>query len=120
MKTTTAFALETLSVFDPVKITLSKDGEITCKKCKSTKPNGLSMTEVIKYDPTNIYLDTPTVGNKIHILQQGTIPHREDLNYRLNDKIYCKNGKLTKEKTNNVIGKVIPQGIYIDFLSTSN
>lgn len=119
MKTTTAFAKSTMSTFDPVKISI-KEGSRVCKKCTSSQANGLSMTEVIKHDPEKNWLDTPTIGSVIHILQQGIIPHREDLGYRLEDKIYCKGGKLTTEKTSKIIGKVIPQGIYIDFLSTSN
>lgn len=119
MKTFKCYALEPLEVFDFVKIHIDKTIEdaASCKKCKKGKPNGVSINKVIEYNPETPYDDTPTVGSRICVLQQGTIPHREELNYRLDDLLYFKNGEITTEKTIYKVGKVIPQGIYIDFLS---
>jgi len=116
METTSCYALTPLSVFDPVKIQLDKASEgKTCKKCSKGKPNGLSTVIVKKFDPESND-GSCLIGSRIGILQRGIIPHRQDWDYRLDDSIYVKGGELTTEVSPYRVGKVMPDGIYINFL----
>lgn len=114
MKFISAYATEPLSVFDLVKIKETKN-DIVASKYKKGKPSGISTRTIYKIDDAPIGCEF-IVGHIFSVLQKGVIPHREEMNYRLNDEIYAKDGQLTLEKTKYKVGKVIPQGIYLDFL----
>lgn len=118
MITTKCFATENMEVFDTVKFTESENGKTGCVKCTKGRPSGLSMYQVIDFNSRGQPLDwdKSTPGSQISVIQKGIIPHMEELNYKLGDKIYCNRGKLTAAKSSYKVGVVVPDGIYVNFL----
>lgn len=113
MKFISAYVIEPVQALGLVKIKKQKKDTVAMKY-KNGKPSGICTRTVVKVDEADRGYDW-VVGCLVSVLQQGVIPHREDLNYRLNDEIYVKNGGLTTEKTKYKVGKVVPGGIYMDF-----